>query len=146
MKTMEELLGILKEAFKNSWMRETAVDPLAWSPENPAWGQCVVTALIVQDCFGGKLLRAFFDVTVNGQTQNVSHYWNQLPDGREIDFTGEQFLKEGIVHSTIPPGKEKTREYVLSYPDTVTRYKLLEKKVREYLKYLRLQQIREKEE
>ncbi len=35
------------------WSADTSADPDGWSPENPAWGQCAVTALVVQDRFGG---------------------------------------------------------------------------------------------
>jgi hypothetical protein len=76
-----------------------------------------VTALVVQDLFGGLLLRG----TVDG----VSHYWNRLDDGSEIDLTVEQFGRRVEVAER----SERDREYVLSFPDTVQRYSLLRRLV-----------------
>lgn len=96
------------------WSQQTSVDPANWSPGNPAWGQCAVTSLIIQDCFGGDLVRS----TVGG----ISHYWNVLPDGSVIDVTFEQFLPGSRLDSE---PEIRSREYVLSFPDTVKRYTLL---------------------
>ena len=79
----------LKNALEKSWSRETSSDPNTWTPENPAWGQCAVTTCLVQDYFGGNLIRE----AVN-EPGVSSHYWNQLPDGTEIDLTKDQFPKE----------------------------------------------------
>lgn len=113
----------LKKALAKSWSRETSADPDRWSGKNPAWGQCAVTALVVQDYFGGELLRTA--VETNGE--KISHYWNKLPNGKEADLTRSQFA-EG---TAIPEGEPRTREYVLSYPATARRYEILEKTVRE---------------
>ena len=97
-----------------AWYRGTSSDPENWTPENPAWGQCAVTALIVQDLLGGILLRA----KVNG----VSHYWNVLDTGEKIDLTIAQF-GDKVILNEVPV--ERSREYVLSFPDTKRRYELL---------------------
>lgn len=129
---MEKKIALedLKKALEKSWSRETSADPNHWTSENPAWGQCAVTACMVQSYFGGNLLRAFFDIVHNGKTINVSHYWNQLPDGSEIDLTREQFTESTIV----PTGKIKERDYVLSYPDTVKRHDILKQEVEKYFR------------
>lgn len=120
----------LKGALEKSWSKETSADPENWTPDNPAWGQCAITALIVQDFFGGKLIRA----AVN-ELGVRSHYWNQLSDGREIDLTKGQFPKDFYErikkHS---PKETRSRKYVLSYPETAKRYKLLKGRVNEFLK------------
>lgn len=113
----------LKEALEKSWSKETSSDPKNWTPDNPAWGQCAVTALIIQDYFGGDLLRAAIEGI-------GSHYWNQLPNDSEIDLTKIQFLTAVV----IPPGETRAREYVLSYPATVKRYEILKQRVEKYLK------------
>lgn len=110
--TSESWRGLLNE-LEAAWCRETSADPTHWDPWNPAWGQCAVTALVVQDRFGGDLLRA----TVAG----TSHYWNRLPDGTEVDLTRHQF----DVLETDPIGVVREREYVLSFPDTKRRYEML---------------------
>lgn len=100
----------------DAWGPATSSDPLGWRPERPAHGQCAVTALVMQDLLGGVLLR-----TVN---EGVSHYWNRLPDGTELDLTRSQFDKwspDEIV--------ERDREYVLSFPETQRRYDLLKERL-----------------
>lgn len=102
-------------SLKRAWSAETsAVDE--WPADRPSTGQCAPTALIVQDRLGGKLLRA-----VN---EGISHYWNQLPSGGEVDLTRDQF-DEWEPDEII----ERDREYVLSFPDTVDRYELLRERM-----------------
>ncbi len=123
--TIEEL----KEALRKSWSKETSSDPNNWTPENPAWGQCAVTACIVQDYFGGNLIRA----TVNERGCST-HYWNQLPDVTEIDLTQDQFSENFNAFIKRHCLQElKTREYVLSYPSTAKRYEILKQRVEKFL-------------
>ena len=109
----------LKDLLLKSWCAETAVGK--WIAEVPSMNQCAVTALVVQDLFGGNLLRC-------NMTDGDSHYWNKIADGTEIDLTEEQFnhidgkpLRETVVI--------RQRDYVLSYPNTMYRYGLLLQKI-----------------
>jgi hypothetical protein len=107
----------LRRSFGEAWCRETSSAPQAWSAENPALGQCAVTALVIQDELGGELLRA-----VVGE---VSHYWNRIPSGEEVDITRHQF-------SPVPmelKGEVRDRDYLLTNEDTVRRYRLLRAKL-----------------
>ena len=113
------LSSSLRQTLEQAWTAETSSDPGNWSPHNPAWGQCAVTALVIQDLFGGDLLRC----KING----ISHYWNRLPSGVEIDLTRDQFRE---LRETTPP-EPRTREFVLSFPDTVKRYELLKSLLRQ---------------
>lgn len=113
---------ILKIAFLKAWCAETAQGN--WTPECPSLNQCAVTALIIQDYYGGDLLRC-------KMSDGDSHYWNRLPEGDE-DWTEEQFdyidgkpLKADYVI--------REREYVLSFPNTKMRYELLKQRVEKYL-------------
>jgi len=106
----------LYSAIRGSWSRTTSVAPDGWSDSNPAWGQCAVTALVVQDALGGRIIR-----TVVGGT---SHYFNLLPDGAEVDLTAEQF-GERLVRDG---HEERTRDYLLSFPDTAQRYAALKER------------------
>ncbi|MFY1702820.1 YunG family protein [Micromonospora sp. WMMA1923] len=65
-----------------------------WRPDNPARGQCGVTALVVQDLLGGDLILG--EVLVGGARTGY-HYWNRLPDGRDVDLTAEQFRPEEVI-------------------------------------------------
>lgn len=129
--TEYELSG-LEEVIGKSWSRETSSDPEKWNPENPAWGQCAVTALVINDYLGGEMVWAEAKLP---DGRGISHYFN-LIDGQEVDVTRKQF-PEGTV---IPSGIEKkkpfasTREYVLSFPVTQQRYLLLKQQVEQNLK------------
>ena len=117
-------LDEITEAIEWAWVGATAAGK--WTSKCPSMNQCAVTALVVQDYFGGEMLRC--ETTEEG----VSHYWNRLPDGREVDLTAAQFEYTGV-----EPHKHeyvvRTREYVLSYRKTKTRYKVLKKRVKRYL-------------
>lgn len=80
-------IEILDRALARSWSAETSADPENWGNGNRAWGQCAVTALVVQDYLGGELLR----VQSSGPGFNWGHYWNRLPSGLVVDFTQRQF-------------------------------------------------------
>ena len=57
-----------------------------------------------------------------GLGQLQSHYYNKLPDGQALDLTLTQYGSEVKIESQ----KEiRSREFVLSYPDTQRRYALL---------------------
>lgn len=100
---------------QQAWSRETSVDPDGWTPENPAWGQCAVTALVVQDVIGGEL-RA-------GWVGKVRHYWN-IVGSHDLDLTLRQF------GSGWPKDAEpRSREDVLGNADTERRYRLLRERV-----------------
>lgn len=103
----------IKARLRLAWSAETSATPDEWSAANSARGQCAVTALVVQDVLGGELMRS----TVLGE----SHYWNRLPNGREVDLTLEQF---GGYIADAPP-VERDRDYVLSFEETRRRYERL---------------------
>lgn len=103
---------VLARALRRAWWASTSATPEEWSPNNPARGQCAVTALVVQDHYGGRLCRAI----VNGE----AHYWNVLEDGTEIDLTKDQFDK--FAPSEV---EFRHRDYVLSFAETRARYELL---------------------
>jgi hypothetical protein len=102
----------LERALQHAWSADTSACH-TWSLECPSAGQCAVTALLVQDFFGGELLR--------GVVCGESHYWNRLPAGIEVDLTAQQFAEYRLDG---PPGV-RDRSYVLSFPDTARRYHLL---------------------
>jgi len=113
----DQLAEALVARLEQAWSRDTSSDPKHWSASNPAWGQCAVTSLIVQDLLGGQLLRS----TVG----TISHYWNKLPSGDELDLTRQQFGDQ----TEMGPVELRTRKYVLSFPETVRRYDALKRRV-----------------
>lgn len=111
----------LTEALRAAWSMETSLDPANWSERNTAWGQCAITALIVQDYLGGDLLR--------GQLPNTSHYWNRLPNGEELDLTATQF-DHPLSFSEV---SLRTRDSLLTNEATRVRYKKLSANVQALL-------------
>ena len=69
----------IRTALLQSWSLETAIQ---WQPDKPALGQCNVTALLIEEIFGGKILKTGFE--------NIFHFYNEI-DGRRYDFTDSQF-------------------------------------------------------
>lgn len=114
----DNLPSWLVSAFEASWSRETSSDPARWTPENASLGQCAVTALVLQDVTGGELLRLALP-------EGGSHYWNRLPSGVEVDLTRGQFC--GRVD--LVGGEIRSRAYVLSFPATRVRYRLLRQRM-----------------
>lgn len=111
-------LGDLEAAIRSSWERETSDDPDEWSEDNPARGQCAVTALLVRDLLGGEILIA--NVLRDGDRVD-RHAWNRLESGVSIDLTRSQF-RNG----------EEYEEPVVGEPLLVSRdrYELLAGRVR----------------
>ncbi|MFH1637644.1 MAG: hypothetical protein ABIB71_04445 [Candidatus Woesearchaeota archaeon] len=89
-----------------------------WSKKNPAYGQCHCTALVVNDYFGGRILKYSFE-------DGSGHYSNYIEE-KEIDLTrsqfdkNEKFSKPKIIRRE---GTKNTKEYFL-----------LKKRVKEFLR------------
>ncbi len=131
MLTKPNLLSQLVSSLQRSWDRDTSINFNAWSPENPALGQCTVTALVVNDYLGGTIIRTEA-ILPNGKT--VSHYFN-LVDGEEIDLTRSQFPSGTIFTDyQIMRNGQPTRDYALSFPETTRRYNLLKNRVNNLLR------------
>ena len=72
----------IRNMLKQCWSRQSSS---LWTENNPACGQCGVTSLVIQDCFGGDILKTHL---ANGQL----HFYNRIENER-IDFTDEQFAE-----------------------------------------------------
>ena len=109
----------LEKIIKLSWSKETCYPTLQneWNEENPSLGQCAITALIINDFMGGKIMRCM--------CVDISHYYNFI-NNKIVDLTKEQF--NGITPNYLS-GEERTREYILSNKDTKKRYLILLKNV-----------------
>ena len=85
-----------------------------WSKDNPSFGMCAITSLIVNDYFGGEIAKMYVG--------EISHYFNLL-DSKIIDLTSSQFKKQvNYTNYTIV-----SREEILNNKDTLKRYHLLKK-------------------
>ncbi|TCW54013.1 hypothetical protein EC917_10967 [Bacillus thuringiensis] len=82
------------EALVKSWSIETSSK---WTIENPAKGQCGVTALVVQDIYGGKIKKT--------KIEEVWHFYNSI-DGERFDFTEAQF-NENLNYLDVESNREE---------------------------------------
>ncbi|MBW1604398.1 hypothetical protein JJV70_20285 [Streptomyces sp. JJ66] len=86
-------LSTLEAAIRASWAEDTSepsdLTRIPWTPDNPAWGHCDITALVAHDFLGGELMRG--EVYGASGRQEGYHWWNRLPGGLELDLTREQF-------------------------------------------------------
>lgn len=122
----------LNTTIRHSWQHETSSTPDEWDAQTaPERGQCVPTALVVQDYFGGEIERLATVVDGNNET----HYRN-LVDGEIVDFTRAQYPE---TQELAPAPKELTpeyatlRDYLLSNESTASRYRILAQKVAKLL-------------
>lgn len=112
-------LAELERAIRESWGSDTSEEPNVWSTDNPAWGNCAVTALVVRDYLGGELVIAG---VVRDGVRVDRHVWNRLPSGLMLDLTREQF-RNGEQYEAPAPLEE------LFVANTEERYELLAARV-----------------
>lgn len=116
----------LQNALRLSWNADTVAvwERDQWTQKLPAFGQCAVTALVVQDLFGGKLVK----------DPDNDHYWNVFDDGSECDLSREQFAFDIKLEAKL----ERTRDYMLTNERSIKamtpdRYTILRERVRQTL-------------
>jgi len=114
-------MGILSDlmvGLQRAWCAETAAPGTDGAGPGRPIGQCAVSALLMQDLFGGELLRAVID----GQ----SHYWNRIPGGGELDVTRGQYPDEvEIPRGVVVPRSRLLEGDRAAAARTVERYRLL---------------------
>ena len=126
MKFRTKYIKLIESAFQKSWSKETCYPKLQkkWSPQNPALGQCAISALIIQDYFGGDLLYC----------KHLKHFWNKLPNGQEIDLTKSQFPDNTKICVDKVITGEPTPEYKHNSKSlTLERYAKLKRMVEEHI-------------
>lgn len=77
-----------RERVEAAWSEESSYCPEDWGKTDPSWGQCAVTAVLLQKEFGGELYRGWAINVSKGM--HTRHYWNRL-NGIDIDLTWRQF-------------------------------------------------------
>ncbi|MDF2067602.1 hypothetical protein [Bacillus sp. Cr_A10] len=108
-------IEIILDALACSW---SVISSSKWSIDNPARGQCGVTALVVNDILGGSIRKT-----------NLSegwHFYNEI-NGKRYDLTASQF-KGDIEYMDIPSNREE------AYSDTNQKqYDYLKQSVLNYM-------------
>ncbi|MEH7462432.1 hypothetical protein V7166_10235 [Bacillus thuringiensis] len=106
----------MREVLFQSWSKETSSK---WTLDNPAQGQCGVTALVVHDFFGGEIMKT--------KAPEGWHFYNRI-NGKRYDFTTSPFLEE-ITYMDVPSNREE------AFADTnEMQYDALKQKVRIHIK------------
>lgn len=107
--TLAELEGAVRHAWDADTCDPADSEEQDWSTDNPARGQCGVTALVLHDLLGGDLVLG--EVRVGGERTGW-HWWNRLSGELDLDLTREQFSVDEVVTAgrTIkrpagPPGR-----------------------------------------
>lgn len=90
----ENQIEKVRTALLKSWSIKTSSK---WTADNPAKGQCGVTALVVQELLGGEIRKT----TVG----NGWHFYNII-GGDRFDFTEAQFEEE-LEYEDLPSEREE---------------------------------------
>ena len=114
----KQALENLKQACLSAYSSDLCHPAAApnWTPENPTYGMCGITALVVNDYYGGEIDKV--------QVEAGWHYFNVI-DGEVVDFTSAQFGREIDYAGRVPV----SREEVLSDGDKRPRYEALKARV-----------------
>lgn len=118
----------LYDALCEVWCADTCAPRMRddWTRENITYGQCSITAFLVQDIFGGRV----FGILRPGGNY---HCYNVVGDVK-FDLTSEQFTKgknpEGVLDYENNP--EQFREVHFSKEEKRLRYEKLKKDLFDY--------------
>ena len=120
--TLDDLYNVLRKC----WSKETAYRSCQndWVPNDPSYGQCAITAMLVHDMFGGTIHR----IRVDG---GGTHYFNKI-NGQYVDLTREQFDLYNIPVS-YEHNEQMDRQYCGKNEDTKKRFELLIENIKKYL-------------
>jgi hypothetical protein len=121
----------LKSAIEEAWYEETAYKPSLSAKSSNSRGQCVPTALVVQDYLGGDIQK----LTTVFNNKEETHYRNILVDGSIIDLTISQYPHNHPleVAKTNFSNYNSIREKLLANQDTLHRYNILKLRVKNNL-------------
>lgn len=86
---------LIVEVLIRCWSKKSSD---VWNENNPAKGQCGVTALVINKLFGGEILKTKLQ---NGQL----HFYNFI-NGQRFDFTSSQFESK-INYDDLPSNREE---------------------------------------
>ena len=108
------------ERLKSVWATDTCAPRMQkdWSKENPTLGQCSITAFLMQDIFGGKVLGVPLD--------DGNYHCFNVVGGCVFDLTSEQFQDVTLDYTDCP---EQFREIHFAKEEKRLRYELLKQRL-----------------
>ena len=109
---------------RKAWCRATAHPSCQnkWTEDNPSCGQCCVTALVIQELYGGDIYSC--------KVGKNSHFVNIINE-RIVDKTAEQFGRVDKIQYINGSFKKRSRESLLKNKDVKERYELLKARLEE---------------
>jgi len=109
------------DLLRGIWCADTCAPRMrsAWTPDNPTYGQCSITAFLLQDIYGGKV----YGVPREGGT---FHCFNAVGDC-VFDLTSEQFGDEILCYENCP---EQFREVHFAKTEKRLRYEYLREQLK----------------
>jgi len=115
----------LYDVLSDIWCAETCAPRMRenWTKENMTYGQCSITAFLVQDIFGGKV----YGILRKGGNY---HCYNVIGDC-VFDLTSEQFGDEVLCYENNP---EQSRDVHFAKEEKFLRYKYLKAQLEKFLK------------
>jgi len=118
--------------FQKAWCRETAHPAYRnkWTEDNPSVGQCLVTALVIQERYGGDIYSC--------KVGSCSHFINII-DERIVDKTAAQFGDTDNIKYLAGSFKLRTRSSLLKSKGVKERYELLKARLEDN-KYVDIKQ------
>ena len=113
----------LYEILAGLWSKETCAPRMReeWAEKDCSYGQCSITAFLVQDIFGGKVYGV-------PREEGVFHCFN-IVDGKKFDITSEQYRDEVLTYTD---EYEQSREEHFSNQDKYERYRYLCDELKKY--------------
>lgn len=110
--------------------RETSQNPDLWTRQNPTFANCIPVALLAQALFSGRIVESDIVDTILNRSVG-RHYFNELPNGTDRDFTLNQF---GEPWETVKVGRTyHPREQVMADLTIVELYRRLRLNLQIYL-------------
>jgi hypothetical protein len=113
---MEEPTTIMLKQLRSACLKAARPESSSWPSayrkrrkagtlSSPVEGHCGAIATMIHGMFGGQIMHGI-GPKLQGLGQWTGHFWNRLPDGREIDLTSCQFGGDGM--SPICSGEPET--------------------------------------
>lgn len=109
-------LPLVETAFQFGWISDTSHNGVLGVPASK--GQCAVTAMVIQDYFGGDIYKI--------KVGNESHYFNVIKN-KIVDLTSDQFFQTLDYKGKVIANRNNFE------PETINRYKILKSRVEPFL-------------
>lgn len=118
--TLKDLFMILVKCYRREMAHPSCQDD--WTESDPTLGQSQITAMLVNELFGGEI----YETDIDGR----AHYFNKI-DGRYVDLARDHYDE---LFAAVPYENGKTtEEKALVSEEVADRYEMLKKKIADYI-------------